>query len=61
MRNTNVFLNCVKLKGYLASAFKVVPTNLCVIPYPRTKIFLFLLSTYIGGLVSAQNIITYLP
>ena len=40
--NTNLFLGCVKLIGYLASAFYVVSSNPCVGPSPRIKISSFL-------------------
>ena len=59
---TNLFLGCVIIIiGYLASAVKVVSSNLCVGLSPRIKISLFLLSICTDELISASKIMTFFP
>ena len=59
--NTNLFLDCVKLVGYLASPINVVSSNPCVGPSPIIKIFLFLLSTCTDELKSIPKVFPKLP
>ena len=51
----------VKLIEYLTSAVNAVSSNPYVGSSLRTKIFLFLLSTYTDELISAPKILTFLP
>ena len=55
------FIDCVKVIEYLASAVIVVLFNPFVKPSPKTKMFLFQLSICIDELMSALNIIKFLP
>ena len=57
--NAILFLGCVKLIGYLASAVNVVSSNLCVGPSLRIKISVFLLSIFTDQLISAPKILTF--
>ena len=59
--NTNLFPDYVKLIGYFASAVNVVPSNLCVGPSPRIRIFLLLLSIGTHELILATKIMTFFP
>ena len=59
--NTNIFLDCVKLIGYFASAVNVVSSNPCVGPSPGIKISLFSLLICTDELISTPNIMTLFP
>ena len=54
--NTNRFLSCVKLIGFLASAVNVVSSYPCVDPLPRIKISLYSLSLRTDELISVPKI-----
>ena len=53
---TNLFLGCVKLIGYFASAVNVVSSNTCVVPSPRIKTSWYLLSICTDELISVPKI-----
>ena len=55
----NFLFDCVKLIGFLAPDVNVVPSNPCVDPSPRIKIYFSLLSTCTDELISAPEIMTF--
>ena len=57
----NRLFDLKKLIEYWASAIKVVLSDPCVGPLPIIKIPLYLLSIYADELISAPEIITFLP
>ena len=59
--NKNLFLGCVKLIGYLASAVNWVSSNLYVGPSPKIKISLFLLPMCTNELISARRTMVLFP
>ena len=60
-RNTNILFGCIKLIEYSAFAFNVASNYPCVGPSPRIKISLFLLSTCTDELITAPEIVTFIP
>ena len=55
----NVLLFSVKLIEYFFSAINVVPSNPCVAPSPRIKIYYFLLSPCIEEIISTLKLYNF--
>ena len=51
----------VKLVEYIFSVVNECSPNLCVGPFPRIKMYFFLLSIFVDEVISTQKILTIFP